>query len=96
MCIRDRAGRQKRLDVKGVFGVRISGVWVIAVSYTHLDVYKRQAVDKVLIVCDRGALDNKAYMNDLEFAEAIQFIGSNEVELRDNYDACLLYTSRCV
>ena len=45
------------------------------------------AVDKVLIVCDRGALDNKAYMNDLEFAEAIQFIGSNEVELRDNYDA---------
>src|SRR5699024_10827661 len=34
-----------------------------------------------------GALDNKEYMNDLEFAEAIQFIGSNEVELRDNYDA---------
>ena len=44
-------------------------------------------VDKVLIVCDRGTLDNKAYMDDIEFAEAIQFIGSNEVELRDNYDA---------
>ena len=43
--------------------------------------------DKVLIVCDRGTLDNKAYMDDIEFAEAIQFIGSNEVELRDNYDA---------
>ena len=26
-------------------------------------------------------------MNDIEFAEVIQFIGSNEVELRDNYDA---------
>ena len=26
-------------------------------------------------------------MDDIEFAEAIQFIGSNEVELRDNYDA---------
>ncbi len=48
---------------------------------------RTMAVDKVLIVCDRGALDNKAYMNDMEFAEAIQFIGSNEVELRDNYDA---------
>lgn len=43
--------------------------------------------DKVLIVCDRGALDNKAYMDDIEFAEVIQSIGSNEVELRDNYDA---------
>lgn len=48
---------------------------------------RTMAVDKVLIVCDRGVLDNKAYMNDMEFAEAIQFIGSNEVELRDNYDA---------
>ena len=44
-------------------------------------------VNKVLIVCDRGTLDNKAYMDEIEFAEAIQFIGSNEVELRDNYDA---------
>lgn len=44
-------------------------------------------VDKVLIVCDRGTLDNKAYMDDVEFAEVLQFIGSNEVELRDNYDA---------
>ena len=43
--------------------------------------------DKVLIVCDRGILDNKAYMDDLEFAEAVQFIQSNEVELRDSYDA---------
>ena len=44
-------------------------------------------VDKVLIVCDRGTLDNKAYMDDIEFATAIRFIGSNEVELRDSYDA---------
>ena len=43
--------------------------------------------EKVLIVCDRGALDNKAYMNDIEFSEAVQFIHSNEVELRDSYDA---------
>ena len=48
---------------------------------------RTMAVDKVLIVCDRGTLDNKAYMDEVEFAEAIRFIGSNEVELRDNYDA---------
>ena len=43
--------------------------------------------EKILIVCDRGALDNKAYMSEDEFADAVSFIGSNEVELRDNYDA---------
>lgn len=43
--------------------------------------------EKVLIVCDRGALDNKAYMSELEFCEVVQFIHSNEVELRDHYDA---------
>ena len=48
---------------------------------------RTMAADKVLIVCDRGTLDNKAYMDDMEFAEVIRFIGSNEVELRDNYDA---------
>ncbi|MBR5826702.1 MAG: AAA family ATPase [Clostridia bacterium] len=43
--------------------------------------------DKILIVCDRGLLDNKAYMNASEFSEVIKAINSNEVELRDNYDA---------
>lgn len=44
-------------------------------------------VQKVLIVCDRGALDNKAYMTDLDFACVLESLGCNEVELRDNYDA---------
>lgn len=43
--------------------------------------------DKVLIVCDRGVLDNKAYMTGLEFSMITSAIGKNEVELRDNYDA---------
>ena len=43
--------------------------------------------DKILIVCDRGALDNKAYMSDLEFTQVLNDIGASEVELRDNYDA---------
>lgn len=42
---------------------------------------------KVLIVCDRGTLDNRAYMSGQEFAAALDAIGSNEVELRDGYDA---------
>ena len=44
-------------------------------------------VEKVLIVCDRGALDNKAYMTDLDFSCVLEALGCNEVELRDNYDA---------
>lgn len=44
-------------------------------------------VEKVLIVCDRGALDNKAYMSDLDFSMVLSSLGCNEVELRDNYDA---------
>ena len=45
------------------------------------------AADKVLIVCDRGALDNKAYMSALDFAVLTQWLGTGEVELRDGYDA---------
>ena len=48
---------------------------------------RTMAADKILIVCDRGALDNKAYMDDAEFAEVLRFAGSNEIELRDQYDA---------
>jgi len=44
-------------------------------------------VEKVLIVCDRGALDNKAYMTNLDFSCVLEALGCNEVELRDNYDA---------
>ena len=44
-------------------------------------------VEKVLIVCDRGALDNKAYMTDLEFSCVLSSMGCTEVELRDGYDA---------
>ena len=43
--------------------------------------------EKVLIVCDRGALDNKAYMSSLEFAQVLEYLKTNEVDLRDNYDA---------
>ena len=43
--------------------------------------------EKILIVCDRGTIDNKAYMEPSEFASALEDIGTNEVEQRDGYDA---------
>lgn len=48
---------------------------------------KTMNTDKVLIVCDRGALDNKAYMDSLEFAAVLAHLEADEVTLRDNYDA---------
>ncbi|MBQ9071956.1 MAG: AAA family ATPase [Bacilli bacterium] len=43
--------------------------------------------DKILIVCDRGIMDSKAYLSSLEFATVLYNINKNEIELRDNYDA---------
>jgi len=43
--------------------------------------------DKYLIVCDRGTLDNKAYMTDSDFSDIMDDLGTNEIELRDSYDA---------
>ncbi len=42
---------------------------------------------KILIVCDRGAFDNRAYMNDDECAEVLSELGYSKVDLRDRYDA---------
>ena len=59
---------------------------VVAVSYTHLDVYKRQVDDRrvhilLVVVPVSGALPELAVEND----------GSGYLHV-----ACLLYTSRCV
>ncbi len=43
--------------------------------------------NKILIVCDRGLIDNKVYMKPEEFLSIMLQLGVNEVELRDNYDA---------
>ena len=53
-------------------------------------VYERAAAsmpsEKILIVCDRGTIDNRAYMTDEEFGSVLSAIGISEVELRDRYD----------
>ena len=49
--------------------------------------------DKVLIVCDRGVIDGKAYLNSVEYNQLLRSIGISEVELRDNYDAVFHLTT---
>ena len=48
---------------------------------------KLKGCEKVLIVCDRGMLDNKAYMTDGEFMRAILHFGKNEKQLTAEYFA---------
>lgn len=43
--------------------------------------------DKVLIICDRGLMDSKAFLTNLEFSTILNDLNKNEIELRDNYDA---------
>lgn len=50
-------------------------------------------VDRLLLVCDRGTLDNKAYMSEAEFSKILHRLQLNEVELRDNYDAVFHLTT---
>lgn len=48
---------------------------------------KNMDAEKILIVCDRGMLDSKAYMSENEFSEVLRALSCDEVSLRDNYDA---------
>ncbi len=43
--------------------------------------------EKVIIVCDRGALDGEAYLEDFEVL--VNSMGRNKIELRDSYDAVI-------
>ena len=43
--------------------------------------------EKILVVCDRGTMDNKAYMDEAEFSRLLITMGISLTELRDRYDA---------
>ncbi len=51
------------------------------------DIARTMKSEKVLIVCDRAAMDNCAYMTGQEFAWVLRQLGTSQVELRDQYDA---------
>ena len=48
---------------------------------------RHMKAEKVLIVCDRGGMDSKAYMSELDFARLLREFDLTEVQLRDRYDA---------
>ena len=43
--------------------------------------------EKILIVCDRAAMDNCAYMDDEEFSWVLKQMNTSKIALRDHYDA---------
>ena len=43
--------------------------------------------EKILIVCDRGEFDNKAYMSDEEFVKILGKMGFTEEQMYSEYDA---------
>ena len=48
---------------------------------------KKLSPDKILIVCDRGLLDSKAYMSKKDFNYLLKRNGLTEIQARDSYDA---------
>ena len=60
---------------------------MLAKEEAFTDIAKTFEADKVLVVCDRGALDNRAYMSEGEFRYVLNKLRTTEVELRDHYDA---------
>ena len=62
------------------------------VSYTHLDVYKRQQVycNKKIIIIGDTAMQIPGYFEDMNHLHV------NTEPDRAYYIPCLLYTSRCV
>lgn len=43
--------------------------------------------DKILVVCDRGAIDSKVYLTEDDFSKALTALGTTEDEIIKRYDA---------
>ena len=52
-----------------------------------VEIAKTMKADKILVVCDRAALDNRAYMTEEEYRYVLRQMNTNEVAIRDQYDA---------
>jgi len=84
------------LDVGGIFAgaFRCNLDFQLPQFWLQLEnekVYERAArlmdTDKVLIVCDRGTIDNKPYMSAEEFEQILSELGMTEDQMRNSYDA---------
>ena len=52
-----------------------------------IEIGKTMKTDKILVVCDRAAMDNCAYMTDQEFGWVLKQMNTSKIVLRDQYDA---------
>ena len=52
-----------------------------------IEIGKTMRTDKILVVCDRAAMDNCAYMTDQEFGWVLKQMNTSKIVLRDQYDA---------
>ena len=59
----------------------------LAKERAFMEIGKTMKTDKVLVVCDRAAMDNSAYMTEAEFGWVLKQMQTNEIALRDQYDA---------
>ncbi len=51
------------------------------------EIARKLPFEKILIVCDRGVMDNKAYMSKRDFNYLLKSLGVTETSLKDSYDA---------
>lgn len=67
--------------------------FVFPAQFAKEEMYYRAAQivpeENVVIVCDRGILDNKAYVSEQEFSEILRSLGKQEISVRDSYDAVI-------
>ena len=78
---------QDYFDVKD-FQNYIAGTQ-IANESIYQDVVAKCKYDKIVVICDRGLLDGKAYMDHDDFAEMLKSYGTDEVTARDSYDGVI-------
>ncbi len=53
----------------------------------YRDITKFVQNDKVIVIYDRGLMDNKCYMSDKQFYNMLKKFNTNEVEIKSRYDA---------
>ena len=58
-----------------------------AKEQAFMDIGRIMKGGKVLVVCDRAAMDNCAYMSETDFSWVLRQMQTSKVELRDQYDA---------
>ena len=85
-----RKGKAPRMVIEGMFGADVFYEDAMeTVSYTHLDVYKRQHMDCAI----RKQVGDCVMPREGIFTVVVE---EGTIKAGDKVEICLLYTSRCV